>query len=186
MASVPATKLRSLSSDRSMMLSGLFQPLRKKAAVANTAMMVPDDDEARVEPVAHLALIEHKLERADGEHQQPHADPVGLDVLDGSLRQITDRHQQRDKADGDVDVEHHAPGIGLGQIAAERRADHGRYHDAETEDGERLAGPVRAGRHRVGWPGSKARAVHRTRPAPGGTAPCFPGSTPGRTRPTTR
>ena len=46
MASVPATKLRSLSSERSMMLSGLFQPRRKKAAVGEHGDDGADDDRA--------------------------------------------------------------------------------------------------------------------------------------------
>ena len=52
----------------------------------------------------------------------------------------------------DVDVEHHAPGIGLGQIAAERGTDHRRHHDAETENGERLAVPfAREGVEQDAW-----------------------------------
>ena len=58
------------------------------------------------------------------------------------VRQIADRHQQREHADRHVDVEHRAPGIGLGEIAAERGPHHRRHHDAETENGQRLAGAV--------------------------------------------
>ena len=39
-----------------------------------------DDDGLGIEPVAHLALVEDVLQRADGEHQKSHAHPVGLDV----------------------------------------------------------------------------------------------------------
>ena len=104
--------------------------------------MVPDDDDAGVEPVARLALVEDVLQRADGEHQQSHAHPVGLHVLDRSFRQIADGHQQGKNAERHVDVEHHAPGIILGEVAAERGADHRRHHDAHAEDRQRLAVPT--------------------------------------------
>ena len=52
-------------------------------------------------------------------------------------------HEQRDADDGEdaerkVDVEHPAPAVEVGQIAAERRADHRPHGDAHGEDRHRL------------------------------------------------
>ena len=101
-----------------------------------------DDDGLGIEPIAGLALVQHVLQGADGKHQEAHAHPIGLDVGNRPARQIPDREEKGEHADGDVDVEHHAPGIGLGEIAAERGTDHRRDHDAEPENGERLPVPL--------------------------------------------
>ena len=57
-------------------------------------------------------------------------------VLD--VRRVVDEaadHEDREHADGDVDVEGVAPGVGVGEPAAERGAEHGSDDDAEGEDG---------------------------------------------------
>ena len=55
------------------------------------------------------------------------------------LRQVAHGEQQGEEADRHVDVEHRAPDEGVGQPAAEGGAEHRRDHDAEAENGERLA-----------------------------------------------
>ena len=44
-------------------------------------------------------------------------------------------HEEREHADGDVDVEGVAPGVGVGEPAAEGGAEDGGDDDAEGEDG---------------------------------------------------
>ncbi len=48
--------------------------------------------------------------------------------------------QQGEQADRHVDVEHGPPHEGFRQPAAEGWPEHGRHHDAEAENGERLSG----------------------------------------------
>ena len=54
-------------------------------------------------------------------------------------RQVAHGEQQREDADRHIDVEHRAPDEGVGQPAAEGGAEDRRHHDAEAENGERLA-----------------------------------------------
>ena len=41
-----------------------------------------DLDEARVEPVARLALVEHQLQRANRQHEENEPGPIGLEIFD--------------------------------------------------------------------------------------------------------
>jgi hypothetical protein len=110
-----------------MMLWGRFQ---EEGGAGEDGDDGAGDDRLGVEPIAGLALVEHVLQGADGKHEKRHPHPVGLDVGNRPARQVAYREEKGEHADGDVDVEHHAPGIGLGEIAAERGTDHGRDHDA--------------------------------------------------------
>ena len=60
------------------MFLALFQPRMKKAIAEEDRDAGEELNEARVEPVARLALVEHHLQRADGEHEQHEPRPIGL------------------------------------------------------------------------------------------------------------
>ena len=75
--------------------------------------------------------------RGEAEHRE--AIPGELQL--GRCRRLA--HEQRDADDGEdaerqVDVEHPAPGVEVGQVAAECRADHRTHGDAHGEDRHRL------------------------------------------------
>jgi len=81
-----------------------------------------DHDLGRAEPVLELAAVQHHLQGADADAQCAEAEeietaaPPALAFLDRS--ENTDK---RKDADRNVDIEHPAPGIILGQPAAEYR-----------------------------------------------------------------
>ena len=91
------------------------------------------------EPVDFLAFIEDDLEAADPDDEGAEADVVeagDFGVLDvGRVVDVAVDHVQRKDADGDVDVEGVAPGVGVGEPAAEGGAEDGGDDDAEGEDG---------------------------------------------------
>ncbi len=91
------------------------------------------------EPVVLLALVEDDLEAAGPDDEGSEADAVeggDLGVLDvgGVMNELVD-HEQREDADRDVDVEGVAPGVGVGEPAAEGGAEDGGDDDTEGEDG---------------------------------------------------
>ena len=100
-------------------------------------------DPVGAEPVVFLAFVEDDLQRAQPDGQQPKADavdPARLGVLD--VRRVFDEprdHQDRDDADGNVDVERPAPRVGVGQVAAQRRSQHRGHDHAQCEDRHRAA-----------------------------------------------
>ena len=105
-----------------------------------------DDDLARAEPVEFLAAVQQHLEGAGGEPQHGEAIP-GEPELRPRRRLAHEQHDadQGEDAERQVDVEHPAPGVEIGQIAAEGRADHRSHRDAHGEDRHRL----RAARERI-------------------------------------
>ena len=54
-------------------------------------------------------------------------------------RQVAHGEQQREQPDRHIDVEHRAPHEGVGEPSSEGRSEDRRHHDAEAENGERLA-----------------------------------------------
>ncbi len=104
------------------------------------------DDLGRAEPVEALAALEHGLQRADADREQPQADPVHpADALRvARVAQVGQGQQQRDDAEGDVDVEDPRPREHVGDVAAEGGPERGADHDADAEDRHR--GAVLAGR----------------------------------------
>jgi len=97
------------------------------------------------EPVIVLAAIEHDLETADAERDQRDADIIdaaaapALGLHPGRILDQRADRQKGDDADRHVDQEHPAPGVIIGDPAAQSRPDDGR------EDG-------RDGDHRKGAP----------------------------------
>ena len=77
-----------------------------------------------------------------------HADAPVVDLLHFALqvRRIEDEqlgHDDRRDADRDIDVEHPAPAVAVGQPAAEHRSEDRRGHDAEPPEAHGLAALVR-------------------------------------------
>ena len=101
-----------------------------------------DHDEVRAEPVILLALVEHHLQAANADRQQADAPVVDAALYPvAKIRRIEDENfgeDQRDDADGDVDVEDPAPAVVVGEPSAGDRAEHRRDHDAERPEGHRL------------------------------------------------
>ena len=96
----------------------------------------------RSEPVVFLALVEHDLQAACPNDEEAKADVVegsNLGVLDvGRVVDEAGDHEDGERADGDVDVEGVAPGVGVGEPASEGGAEHRRDDDAESVGGHRL------------------------------------------------
>ena len=123
------------------------------------------DDEARLEPVLALALVEHDLETAEPQRHQHDADPIDLEAAGEALLPLAHQrlrldqeplHQcQREHADRHVDEEDPVPGEIVGEPAADRRPDRGRHDDRDTVDREGLGALLR--RKRVGQDGLLAR-----------------------------
>ena len=103
------------------------------------------DDGGRREPVVLLSLVEHDLQRADADDEHADAPVVDLLRFAPQVRRIEDeqlRHDDRRDADRQVDVEHPAPAVAVGQPAAEHRAEDRRDDDAEAPEAHRLAALV--------------------------------------------
>ena len=92
---------------------------------------------ARREPVQPLAALEHRLEGADSDSQQPEAhevDSVGT-LLVTRIGDERQRQRQREHAEGDVDVEDPRPAIDVGDPAADGRPQRRAHHHADAKDG---------------------------------------------------
>ena len=91
------------------------------------------------EPVVFLAFVEDDLEATGPDDQEAHAEVVeagDAGVLDGGgIDNVAVDHEERRAADRDVDVEGVAPGVGVGEIAAEGGTEDGGDDDSEGEDG---------------------------------------------------
>ena len=98
-----------------------------------------DDDLVRFEPADLLAAIERELQRADAGSQRKEAEPVELQAV--VRRRLVHQEQdaeRREQAEWQVDQEHPVPGVGVGQVGAERRPHDRPDHHAHAEDGLRL------------------------------------------------
>ena len=102
-----------------------------------------DANIARGEPILALSGVEKNLERAEAEGEQADADEVYAGVaLAPDVGGIVDEarhHHEREDAHGNVEVENPAPGVIVGDPAAEGRADDGCDDDSEGIGGHRLA-----------------------------------------------
>ena len=94
-------------------------------------------DPDRAQPVHFLSLVQHDLQRRKPDRQQSEPDEVnGRLQVAFDVRRVLDepfRQRHRQQADRQVDVENPAPGIIVGDPAAERRADDGRYDDRQRK-----------------------------------------------------
>ena len=95
-------------------------------------------DPGGAEPVVFLTLVEDDLEAAGPDDEGGEAVAVerrdfGFADVGGIEDEAVD-HEQGEDADGDVDVEGVAPGVGVGEPAPEGGAQNGRDDDSEGED----------------------------------------------------
>ena len=99
------------------------------------------DDEARVEPLVALALVEKELEGQEADHHE--AEPGDVDLA--RLAQVRRVEQdgaggkKADDADREVDVEGPAPRPVVGDPPAERRPEDRGHHDPHAPHGHRHA-----------------------------------------------
>ena len=106
-------------------------------------------DEARGEPVILFALVEHDLHAAHGDGEEREAHVVHVFQLRGiglDPWRIFDEARNKDEgenADGNVDEEDPAPGVVVGDPAAEGGADGWREHGDQSVEGEGLSALVR-------------------------------------------
>ena len=96
-------------------------------------------DEGGLEPVVLLALVQNDLEAADAHAEQGQAQVVHLlglvpPDLVGRIKDVGRDHAQGDQPDGQVDVEDPAPGGGVGQPAAQKRAQDRPHHHPHAVD----------------------------------------------------
>ena len=100
------------------------------------------DDEAGAEPVVFLALVEHGLQRADGDDEQAQAPVIDalLALADfGQIRRVFDDavgEVERQDADRNVDEEDPAPTVVVDDPAADGGAEHGSEHHRHAVNGE--------------------------------------------------
>ena len=103
-----------------------------------------DTDEAGGEPGVFFAFVEHDLHASHGEGEEAEADVVeaaevgaiGLDP--GRVVDEAGDEDEGEEADGDVDVEDPAPGVVVGDPAAEGGADGGGEDGDEAVEGKGL------------------------------------------------
>ena len=77
----------------------------------------------RGEPVLVVAAVQHHLQRADAGAEHDEAEPVEAQMaLAVGIVHEQQQPERRQQAERQVDVEHVAPVVDLGEIAAERRA----------------------------------------------------------------
>ena len=104
------------------------------------------DDQIRGEPVLLLPLVEPDLQRGDADGQQadaPVVDPGRPPRDIGRVEHVRAQHGVGGDAERDVDVEHPAPGVVVGQPAAQHRPEHRRDDDADAEEGHGLPAILR-------------------------------------------
>src|SRR5206468_1288448 len=91
------------------------------------------------EPIVLLAFVEDDLQATGPDDEG--GETVAIERVDlgfADVRGIKDKavdHEEGEDADGDVDVERVAPGVGVGEPAAEGGAEDGGDDDSEGEDG---------------------------------------------------
>ncbi len=91
------------------------------------------------EPIVFLAFVEDDLKASCPDDEGGEAVAVeGGDPGFADVGRVVDEaadHENGHDADGDVDVEGVAPGVGVGEPAAEGGAEDRGYDDSEGEDG---------------------------------------------------
>ena len=134
MNTVPVAKLRSRNSaGRTKGLSAVKRMDEEKIK-GGTRDNRFDDDLAGAEPILDFTAVEHELQRAHREAQRTEPEPVKLTAgVSLGIGQEDHHAEQRHDADRQIDVEHVAPRIVLGQPAADDRAEHRPDHHAHAE-----------------------------------------------------
>jgi hypothetical protein len=96
------------------------------------------DDLGGIEPALVFAAIEHHLQGADAERQRQKAEPGERDVAPQRAFLHEDgQPEHRQDAERQIDEEHPAPGISVGQPSSERRAHDRAEHHPHAPDRHR-------------------------------------------------
>jgi hypothetical protein len=99
-----------------------------------------DDDLHRAEPVLQLAAVEHELQRCEPKTERAEADPIEPQGrVATAIFEENDQPGDAEQAERQVDEEHPAPVVNVGEITAERRADHRSDHHADAPQRHGLA-----------------------------------------------
>ena len=128
------------------------------------------------EPIPFLAFAEHDFPADHGDAEEAEAEGVErrgaaarrLDALLLEVVRVVDdgvAEDEREEADGDVEVEDPAPAIVVGDIAAEGGADDGGEEGGDAEERSWRRPVFRAGTRRAGCPGWRAAGRRRRGPA---------------------
>ncbi len=143
----PTAKLRSRSTRR--FTSGVARPpaMPHKPEQRDAQDHHRPANPHRTEPVVFLPFVQNHLQASGPQNQQPEAQVVeraGLGIAHiHRIMHVAADHVDRQRADGDVDVERVAPAIGIGQPSAQGRPQHRRHHYAEPEQRHGRAAPGR-------------------------------------------
>ncbi len=107
----------------------------------------PPADLSTAEPVFALSGVEHDLQHAEAQRQEtdpPEIHATSL-VLADVVRVMDEgaNHHYRDGPDRKIEIENPAPGVVVGDPAAQRGTEDRRENDAQAECGHRRAVPLR-------------------------------------------
>ena len=105
---------------------------------ATTEMAAKTTIRSELEPVLAFPFIQQELERTepDGKEQEPPV--IDFHLLPLHVRRVLDHddvHDDREDADGNIDIEDPSPGPVVRDPASEERARDRTEHGAEAEDG---------------------------------------------------
>ena len=117
-----------------------------------------DDDLARGEPVLVVAAVQHHLQCTDPGAEYDEAEPIEAQMA--LVVGVVHEQQQAEcgeQAERQVDIEHVAPVVHLGEIAAESRAEDRAYHHAHAPDRHGEAAPL----HRIDVEQDRLRQRHQ-------------------------
>ena len=120
------------------------------------------EDEARIEPVVLLPLVEHDFEKAEPQRDQNETNPVDAksaapqcETLPDQCPRLVDERgdeRERKRSNRDIDEEDPVPGRIVGDVAADRRSERRRDDDGDAVSRESLRalrGWKRVGEHRL-------------------------------------
>ena len=146
MRKTPALKVRSLQHAKIDNRVLCLQFANHQRDQAEDAEEGPQANLVAAEPVLALARIEYYLQHAKAQGEKadaPQIDASGF-VLADVLRIAHEgvHHEQREDANRKIEVEDPAPGVVVGDPAAEGGAEDGREDDAEAEGGHGGAVPT--------------------------------------------
>ena len=102
------------------------------------------DDKTGAEPVLLLALIQHDLQGAHADNQHPQAPQIDAHAaaVEAEIGRIVEEqrdHEQAGQPDRQVDIEHPAPRVRVGEPAAQGRSQDRGGHDAQPPKSHSLA-----------------------------------------------
>src|SRR5438309_2208597 len=139
----PVVRIRGANVSNARLCSGT--KIRPRPSPWTTPLMITgrdgclEDRFPALEPIVLLAAVEAKLKRAQRDREQRKPEHVELALMRLRLRHESQHQQQADDTDGQIDQEHPAPIVIVGQPAAEHRPEDRADHHAAAEQRHRLA-----------------------------------------------